>query len=253
MLNVDRNISLQNNAIKATCLTLQNKAIQLRLEALKSNIGESYLFLLGLKSLQKSEIFLRRLTDILVSSIVLFCLSPLLITVMILIKVDDRGPLFFKQERVGLNGKKFNMLKFRSMTTNAEIIKKSIEQHNESSGNILFKMKNDPRITKIGKWMRHYSIDELPQLINVLKGDMALVGPRPALPMEVAKYNYHARLRLQVKPGITCFWQIGGRSDLSFNEQIELDLFYIEHQSLLTDWKILLLTPYVVIKAKGAY
>lgn len=199
------------------------------------------------------EARLRRLTDILVAGSALLLLSPLLLLVALAIKLEDGGQLVYAQQRVGQRGRLFRMYKLRSMIPNADAHKALLMQQNESGGGVLFKMRRDPRITRVGRIIRRFSIDELPQLWNVLRGDMAIVGPRPALPAEVAKYSPHDRMRLLVKPGLTCFWQIGGRSDIDFAGQVRLDLDYIGQQSLLTDWKILLATPQVVLSGKGAY
>ena len=152
-------------------------------------------------------LFLKRFMDIFASILGLILLSPILIVVSVLIKLDSKGPVFFSQKRVGLHGKTFNMYKFRSMVVNAEEIKDKLKEQNEMSGP-MFKMKNDPRITKIGKFIRKTSIDELPQLLNVLKGEMSLVGPRPSLPKEVKEFEPWMLERLEVKPGITCYWQV---------------------------------------------
>lgn len=171
----------------------------------------------------------------------------------LLIRLTSPGPVLFRQQRAGLNGRPFTMYKFRSMVTNAEQLKHELEQLNEMSGPV-FKLTNDPRVTPIGRFLRRYSIDELPQLINVLRGEMSLVGPRPLPLDEVARFDDVAhRRRLSVKPGLTCLWQISGRSELrDFKEWVRLDLEYIDHWSLWLDFKILLRTIPVVLTAKGA-
>ena len=194
----------------------------------------------------------KRLLDVAVSLIGLIFLFPLFVITAIAIKLDSRGPIIFCQTRVGKDGKEFTFYKFRSMIQGAERLKNHLRSLDETAGPI-FKMKKDPRITKVGKFLRHWSIDELPQLFNVLKGNMSLVGPRPPLPEEVAKYTPHQRKRLSVAPGITCLWQISGRSDISFYEWMELDIYYIQYRSFLLDLKILLRTIPVVIQGKGAY
>ncbi len=196
---------------------------------------------------------LRRATDIAVAGSALLLLSPLLLAVAAAIKLEDGGNLVYSQLRVGQRGRLFRMYKLRSMIPNADAQKALLLKQNESAGGVLFKMRRDPRITRVGRFIHRFSIDELPQLWNVLRGDMAIVGPRPALPHEVAKYSPHDRLRLWVKPGLTCLWQIGGRSDIDFAGQVALDIDYIGQQSLLTDWKILLATPQAVISGRGAY
>lgn len=201
----------------------------------------------------KTYIFLKRTLDIIGSLLGLFVLSFLFLIIGILIKIEDRnGFVFFKQTRIGKNGKSFNMYKFRSMVSNAEELKVALMDLNEASGPV-FKIKQDPRITKIGKFIRKTSIDELPQLINVLKGDMSLVGPRPPLPQEVEAYSNYERQRLMVVPGITCYWQVTGRSNISFEEWVELDLKYIRDRNLFVDIKLILRTIFVLFGSKDAY
>ena len=195
----------------------------------------------------------KRILDVVISLLTLVLLSPLLIIVGLLIKQESNGPALFKQQRVGLYGKTFTMFKFRSMSQDAQAQRNKLERHNEMSSGVLFKIKNDPRITPLGKIIRKTSIDELPQLINVLQGEMSLVGPRPALPNEVSQYSFNDRTRLNVLPGITCLWQVMGRSEIPFEQQVKLDLKYIKEQSLLFDVSLLLKTIPAVIKAKGAY
>ncbi|GAA1745132.1 sugar transferase [Rothia terrae] len=195
--------------------------------------------------------FLKRTLDIVASGLGLIVLSPLLVVVALMVKKDG-GPIFFFQERVGYRGRPFHMIKFRSMVTNAEELKKELMSQNEGNG-ILFKMADDPRITKIGKFIRKYSIDELPQLWNVFVGDMSLVGPRPPLPSEVAQYEEDAYRRLLVKPGITGLWQVSGRSNLSWEESIRLDLYYVDNWSVIGDFVILFRTVRAVFAKDGAY
>jgi exopolysaccharide biosynthesis WecB/TagA/CpsF family protein len=197
--------------------------------------------------------FAKRALDVLVSASALICLSPLLIGTMLAIRIESPGPIFFKQVRVGARGKPFSMYKFRSMFIDAEERLLELQQQNESADGVLFKMKQDPRITRVGRLIRRFSIDELPQILNVLRGEMAIVGPRPALPGEVAQYDLTDRKRLQTKPGLTCLWQIGGRSDLSFEQQVSLDIEYLKRQDLLTDIRIIAGTVPAVISGKGAY
>ncbi|MCK5876413.1 MAG: sugar transferase [Candidatus Marithrix sp.] len=196
---------------------------------------------------------IKRLFDIICSAIILILLSPIFSIVALLVKYDSKGAVFFSQKRVGKNGTFFKMWKFRSMYTDAEERKAELMKQNEMQGGILFKMKNDPRITKIGHFIRKFSIDELPQLWNVFIGDMSLVGPRPPLPKEVEQYTPYQFQRLNVTPGITCIWQISGRSSIPFPKQVELDLEYIEQQSFMTDIIILLKTVPAVLKARGSY
>lgn len=193
----------------------------------------------------------KRTVDVITSGLGLVLLSPLLLVVGLIVK-SDGGPMFFLQERVGYRGENFKMVKFRSMVTNAEELKKELMSQNEGNG-ILFKMADDPRITKIGKFIRKYSIDELPQLWNVFVGDMSLVGPRPPLESEVEQYEEDAYRRLLVKPGITGLWQVSGRSDLSWEESIRLDLYYVENWSVMGDLMILFRTVRAVFAKDGAY
>ncbi|MFK5970730.1 MAG: sugar transferase [Candidatus Marithrix sp.] len=195
----------------------------------------------------------KRLFDIIISTIILMLLTPIFLIAALFIKYDSKGPIFFSQNRIGKDENKFKMWKFRSMYINAEKHKAELMKQNEMDGGILFKMKNDPRITNIGRFIRKFSIDELPQLWNVLIGDMSLVGPRPPLPKEVEQYTIRQLRRLEVTPGITCIWQVSGRSDISFSQQVELDIKYIENQSLTSDITILLRTIPAVLQAKGSY
>jgi exopolysaccharide biosynthesis polyprenyl glycosylphosphotransferase len=179
-------------------------------------------------------------------------LAPLFAVVMLAVKLDDHGPVFFRQTRVGKNGHTFSVWKFRTMVVDAEQRKAELAACNEGAG-ALFKMRRDPRVTKIGSWLRRYSLDELPQLFNVLIGDMSLVGPRPALPAEAATYGTHMRRRLVVKPGITGLWQVNGRSDLAWDEAVRLDVRYVENWSLALDLQILWKTWAAVVRGHGAY
>jgi lipopolysaccharide/colanic/teichoic acid biosynthesis glycosyltransferase len=196
---------------------------------------------------------LKRVLDSAVSLLALVILLPLFILTAIAIWVENPGPVFYVQIRVGLNGKHFRFYKFRSMVINADNIKKELAAFNESGAGVTFKMKQDPRITKVGKIIRKFSIDELPQLINVLKGDMSLVGPRPPVPSEVAEYTLEERKRLHIIPGITCLWQVSGRSDIPFTDQVRLDMQYIQSASFLNDVILLLKTIPAVLTGRGAY
>jgi exopolysaccharide biosynthesis polyprenyl glycosylphosphotransferase len=202
---------------------------------------------------QNLYFILKRFIDLFLSALSLLLLSPLCLIVALLIKLDSPGPVLFSQYRVGKQGKIFKMYKFRSMFVDAEQRQAMLMANNEMIGGVTFKMKNDPRVTTVGRIIRKLSIDEIPQIINVFKGDMSLVGPRPPLPKEVEKYTLYQYQRLAVKPGITCTWQISGRSELSFRKQVELDLYYIAHQTILFDILILLKTMPAVLKARGAY
>ena len=188
---------------------------------------------------------IKRGIDIICSSIGLIVLSPILVIIAIIIKLDSSGPIIFKQERVGYKGRRFFMYKFRSMVVNAEELKDKLQEKNEMSGP-MFKMKEDPRITKVGKFIRKTSIDELPQLVNVLKGEMSLVGPRPSLPKEVDKFEPWMLKRLEVKPGLTCYWQVQGRNDIGFEEWMRLDCKYVEDKCTLLDLKLIFKTFFVL-------
>lgn len=196
--------------------------------------------------------FLKRAIDIIGSLIGLILASPILLIVGILIKLESKGPIVFSQTRIGLKGKEFKMYKLRSMVVNAEELKKKLEEQNEMSGP-MFKIKDDPRITKVGKFIRKTSIDELAQLINVLKGDMSLVGPRPSLPKEVEQFEDWMLERLEVKPGLTCYWQVMGRNNIEFNEWMELDVKYVRERSLWLDMKLIFKTFFVLFGDKNAY
>jgi lipopolysaccharide/colanic/teichoic acid biosynthesis glycosyltransferase len=195
----------------------------------------------------------KRALDLIVAGCALLMLSPIFLATALLIKLEDGGPIFFLQKRVGLHGRLFGMLKFRSMVLNAEKLKDQLLAQNEMKGGILFKMKNDPRITRIGRFIRKYSIDELPQFWNVLVGEMSLVGPRPAVPREVQHYLVEDRLRLFAKPGLTCFWQVGGRSGIDFDGQVRLDVAYIHSESMWLDLGLLFKTLPAVLKGEGAF
>lgn len=201
----------------------------------------------------KNYIYIKRAIDIIGSLAGLLLLSLVFLIVALAIKVEDpKGPVFFSQKRIGKNGKEFKMYKFRSMVTDAEERLKDLLDYNETTG-AMFKMKDDPRVTIIGKFIRKTSIDELPQLFNVLKGDMSLVGPRPPLPREVKEYSNYDLQRLLVVPGCTGLWQVSGRSNIGFKEMVELDLTYIKERSLLLDIKIIFKTIKVMLKPKGAF
>jgi exopolysaccharide biosynthesis polyprenyl glycosylphosphotransferase len=195
---------------------------------------------------------LKRAFDLAVSLAAVILLVPIIPLVAIMIKLDTAGPVLFRQERVGKNGRIFKFYKFRSMYAGAEQRKKEIEALNEQDGPV-FKARSDPRVTNVGKFLRRSSLDEIPQIFNVVKGDMSVVGPRPPLPSEVEHYQPWHRRRLEVTPGITCLWQISGRSHLSFNEWMRLDMEYLKQRSIKTDLLILLKTIPAVIARKGAY
>ncbi|GIM30263.1 multidrug MFS transporter [Clostridium polyendosporum] len=184
---------------------------------------------------------IKRILDIIGVAVGLIIASPIFLVITILIKLDSKGPVIFSQERVGFRGRRFKMYKFRSMIVNAEELKEKLKGQNEMSGP-MFKMKDDPRITKVGKFIRKTSLDELPQLINVLKGDMSLVGPRPSLPKEVAYFEPWMLKRLEVKPGLTCYWQVMGRNDIGFIDWMKLDIKYVNERSIWTDIKLVFKT-----------
>ncbi|MCH7944749.1 MAG: sugar transferase [Armatimonadetes bacterium] len=194
----------------------------------------------------------KRLLDIFGSLFLIVVNAPLMLAIVALIKLTSRGPVLYTAERIGLCGRSFSFYKFRSMYLDADKRMADVIGSNEKDGPI-FKMHDDPRITRIGRILRHTSMDELPQLFNVFRGDMSLVGPRPPLPNEVAKYDDYAMERLSVRPGMTCYWQIMGRSNLSFDEWMALDHRYLEEMGVWTDLKILLKTPFAVLKGDGAY
>ncbi|MFA5270770.1 MAG: sugar transferase [Candidatus Omnitrophota bacterium] len=200
----------------------------------------------------KTDILAKRALDIVVSMVGIIILTPLFIIVGVLIKLDSPGPVFYKSERCGRKGKIFNFYKFRSMVADGDKQKDVLRENSDVPGPV-FKMKNDPRVTSYGKFLRMYSLDELPQLLNVFKGDMSLVGPRPPLYNEVEKYDIWHMKRLSIKPGITCLWQVRGRSNLSFYKWVKWDLWYIDNWSFALDLQILYWTIPAVFKKRGAY
>ena len=216
------------------------------------------------KELNKSEIiitsqdlhkpiyeFLKRILDVICSVVALIVLSPVFLVTALAVR-SDGGPAFYKQTRVGKNNTHFEMYKFRSMCKNAENLQDDLMKYNEMDGPV-FKIKGDPRITKVGKFIRKYSIDELPQLLNIVKGDMSIVGPRPPLVREVEQYNSYQMQRLRVTPGLTCFWQAYGRSDLSFDDWMDMDMKYIKRRNIFLDIKLIVKTVFAVIFKRGAY
>lgn len=216
------------------------------------------------KELNKSEIiitsqdlhkpiyeFLKRILDVICSVVALIVLSPVFLVTALAVR-SDGGPAFYKQTRVGKNNTHFEMYKFRSMCKNAENLQDDLMKYNEMDGPV-FKIKGDPRITKVGKFIRKYSIDELPQLLNIVKGDMSIVGPRPPLVREVEQYNSYQMQRLLVTPGLTRFWQAYGRSDLSFDDWMDMDMKYIKRRNIFLDIKLIVKTVFAVIFKRGAY
>lgn len=195
---------------------------------------------------------IKRVIDVVCSFVGVLVLSPLFIIIAIIIKFTSKGPVFFSQKRVGRDGKEFKMYKFRSMVVNAEELKEKLVAQNEMSGP-MFKMKDDPRVTKVGKFIRKTSIDELPQLWNVLKGDMSLVGPRPSLPKEVAQFEDWMYRRLEVKPGLTCYWQVSGRNNIDFEDWMKLDIKYVDERNLWIDIRLIFKTVGVLFGDKNAH
>ena len=216
------------------------------------------------KELNKSEIiitsqdlhktiyeFFKRILDVICSVVALIVLSPAFLVTALAVR-SDGGPVFYTQTRVGKNNTHFKMYKFRSMCKNAENLQDDLMKYNEMDGPV-FKIKGDPRITKVGKFIRKYSIDELPQLLNIVKGDMSIVGPRPPLVREVEQYNSYQMQRLLVTPGLTCFWQAYVRSDLSFDDWMDMDMKYIKRRNIFLDIKLIVKTVFAVIFKRGAY
>jgi lipopolysaccharide/colanic/teichoic acid biosynthesis glycosyltransferase len=208
-----------------------------------------------LQTLDRRAIYLttKRILDIALALFGLIVCAPIFLLVAVLIKLTDGGPVFFVQKRVGKDGVEFDFYKFRSMVLHADQIKEQLLAANQHGDHRTFKLRNDPRITPLGRILRRTSLDELPQLWNVLKGDMSIVGPRPPVPQEVALYSEIDRLRLRVQPGLTCLWQISGRAHLPFEKQLELDIAYIMSQSLLLDLQIIARTIPAVISGMGAF
>ena len=216
-----------------------NTRRSLRLKAWKLTVIGSYV--------------VKRALDIVVSALGMILLAPVFLAIAIAVKLSSPGPVFFSQVRVGRYGRHFNFYRFRSMRQDAEALKDGLKKQNESKDGVIFKMKDDPRITKVGRFLRRTSLDELPQLWNVFIGDMSLVGPRPPVPSEVQEYTLEDRKRLDVIPGITCLWQIKGRSEIPFHEQVRLDKEYILAPGIWKDVVILLKTIPAIIGGKGAY
>jgi len=251
-----------SNIIRATAKPIKNKApcretwgffmvttTQFLIDFMSNIVINRYAFY----DVSNDNLILKRFFDIAVSAMVLLVLSPVFLMVAFLIFIDSKGPVFFSQTRIGKQGKPFKMWKFRSMFVDAEARKAALIEQNLMELNVRFKLKKDPRVTRVGRWIRRFSIDELPQLWNVLIGDMSLVGPRPPLPSEVAQYTPYQSRRLAVMPGITCIWQISGRSEIPFEKQVKMDLEYIANQSFWFDIALLLKTLPAILTAKGAY
>jgi exopolysaccharide biosynthesis polyprenyl glycosylphosphotransferase len=197
--------------------------------------------------------FQKRAFDIGFSTLVLICLAPVVLVIALAVKLTSPGPVFYRQERVGLNGRTFEIVKFRTMVNGADSMLENLAHLNEFRGGVMFKMREDPRVTSVGSFLRRHSLDEIPQFINVLKGQMSVVGPRPPLVSEVESYDLRVRRRLLVRPGITGLWQVSGRSDLSWEDSVRLDLYYVENWSMMADLLIALKTAKVVLSRSGAY
>lgn len=208
--------------------------------------------LLDLLKKRRKYLIVKRIYDIIFSLIALILLLPFFLLISFIIKIDSKGTIFFKQLRTGKDGKPFIMYKFRSMSVNAEAMRDDLSEQNEMDGPV-FKMQKDPRVTKFGSFIRRSSIDELPQLINILQGHMSIVGPRPLILSETKEFSDYENMRHLVKPGLTCYWQISGRNQLSFKNWMELDIKYLKEMNLRTDFIIILRTIKVVIIKKGAY
>jgi exopolysaccharide biosynthesis polyprenyl glycosylphosphotransferase len=241
------------------CANLGMK-VRVQLEFLPAAYSRVYLEkfrdleLLSLSSTPESELllFFKRVFDVALATCSLVILAPLMAGVAAAIRISSPGPVLFKQTRCGLGGRRFTLYKFRSMINNAEQLKAELHQLNELNGPV-FKLRDDPRITAVGRWLRRFSIDELPQLWNIVRGDMSFVGPRPAIPAEVEQYETWQRRRLRMRPGLTCIWVLEGRNHLEFNRWIQLDLAYIDTWSLWLDAKIFLRTIPIVLSGRGAY
>ena len=256
-------LSRDSKLLHAMSLAIESLGIELAISVSLADVGghrlhlrnsaEQQVLIASLPQYRTTTYVIKRIIDIVLSAIALVISSPIMLGVAIAIKLDDGGPVLFKQTRVGIHGKPFTMYKFRSMVTNAEEIKAKLAAECGQTDRFIFKLKDDPRITKIGKFIRKTSLDEFPQFFNVFKGDMSLVGPRPALPDEVARYGSLYSTRLLVKPGITGPWQVSGRSDLSQEQSEFLDVSYIENWSITGDLAILAKTVMVVFRGTGSY
>lgn len=256
-------LSRDSKLLHAMSLAVESLGIELAISVSLADIGghrlhlrnsaEQQVLIASLPQYRTTTYVIKRIIDIVLSAVALVISSPIMLGVAIAIKLDDGGPVLFKQTRVGIHGKPFTMYKFRSMVTNAEEIKAKLAAESGQTDRFIFKLKDDPRITKVGKFIRKNSLDEFPQFFNVFKGDMSLVGPRPALPDEVARYGSLYSTRLLVKPGITGPWQVSGRSDLSQEQSEFLDVSYIENWSITGDLAILAKTVMVVFRGTGSY
>jgi exopolysaccharide biosynthesis polyprenyl glycosylphosphotransferase len=203
-------------------------------------------------SIQGWNLILKRTFDLVVGAVMVLLALPLMGVIALAVRLDTPGPILYRQVRVGKHGKEFACFKFRSMVSNADDLRSQVAELNESTGP-LFKIRNDPRLTRVGRFIRRYSLDELPQFFNVLRGEMSLIGPRPNLPKEVAQYQEWMKKRLSVSPGLTGLWQVSGRSNLTFDEMVLLDIYYVENWGLGLDISILLRSVPAVLRATGAY
>lgn len=256
-------LSRDSKLLHAMSLAIESLGIELAISVSLADVGghrlhlrnsaEQQVLIASLPQYRTTTYVIKRIIDIVLSAVALVISSPIMLGVAIAIKLDDGGPVLFKQTRVGIHGKPFTMYKFRSMVTNAEEIKAKLAAESGQTDRFIFKLKDDPRITKVGKFIRKTSLDEFPQFFNVFKGDMSLVGPRPALPDEVARYGSLYSTRLLVKPGITGPWQVSGRSNLSQEQSEFLDVSYIENWSITGDLAILAKTVMVVFRGTGSY
>lgn len=251
-----------NTAVQELCWGLESTETQIIMVSSLTNVAGPRIRVrpvdglpmmhVDLPSFSGAGFVLKRAMDIFVSALALVFLLPILGTLSLLVRMDSPGKIFFAQERVGLRHSRFRMFKFRSMVQGAEALRNQLSDLDEGNG-VLFKVRHDPRITAVGRWMRKHSLDELPQFLNVLRGEMSLVGPRPPLPEEVAAYTGPTERRLYIKPGLTGLWQVSGRSDLPEDEALRLDLYYVENWSLLGDLMIMWRTLKVMLNGKGAY
>jgi len=221
------------------------------MEELGTNLNSAEMEIVNEHVKKPGYFIVKRVIDVICALCGILLLLPVMIVVAICIKLDSKGSIFFTQERVGQDGIGFMMYKFRSMCSDAEYLLDKLQDKNEMSGP-MFKIKEDPRVTKVGKFIRKTSIDELPQLFNILKGEMSLVGPRPSLPKEVAQFSSFQKQRLVAKPGLTCYWQVSGRSDVSFNEWMKMDVQYIEDRNTLVDISLIFKTVGVLFGDEGA-
>lgn len=243
---------LRNASINLHILPIHLAAIEQNIEL--NRLGKIPTIKLASPLITGSDFLIKRCFDFCFALAFILFASPIYLFVALLIRLDSRGPVFYKQTRIGLHGKEFKVWKFRTMVTNADQMLKELEAKNEMKDGVLFKMKNDPRITRVGKLLRQYSLDELPQLFNVVRGEMSLVGPRPLPVRDVERFSKHHFIRQEVLPGITGFWQVAGRSDITdFDRVVSLDVQYIESWSFWLDLQILLKTVAVVVNKKGAY